>query len=102
MADAHLEDSKSGITEDERSLRWVITSREVPAPKMEQEELTISYGDTYERIGYAPGREPPAASRPTARDMAYLVRTFCAEHEIEYNRLAEEYVVSCLSRQSLR
>jgi len=93
MADAHLEASKSGFKEeDEHSLLWVITARDVPAPKMEEEELTISYGDTYERIGYRPGKGPQASTRPTARDMAHLIHTLCAAHKIEYNRLAVESI----------
>ena len=63
---------------------------------MVSEELTIYYGDNYDREGYERGYWAQAPSRtraPNAKDMAHIVRKYCTTHGMDYSTLVTAYGV---------
>ena len=97
LADSHSPPMMTGDEMvDTLGLLWVVTDRRIPRAGLVSEELTIYYGDNYDREGYERGYWAQAPSRtraPNAKDMAHIVRKYCTTHGMDYSTLVTAYGV---------
>ena len=81
---------------DESGVVWVVTSRCIPRQGRVSEELTICYGEEYSRQDYEEdywAMEPPPKTKPSAQDMATIIRNYCIAHNVNYSDLVRAYGV---------
>ena len=81
---------------DTLGLLWVVTDRRIPRAGLASEELTIYYGDEYDRTDYEEGywaQSPSTARAPTAKDMIHIVRKYCTTYGVDYSTLVTAYGV---------